>query len=158
MSYSTYVYAIVGVHCKDVVTGKTKNKVRGCEDLESILDFCGVCGAKTWIENEVEHHASDKLDHLQLWYGYDEDEDGNQPDADESVISMIYSQMTGPSDFVVGKVLEDYDSDVAGVAVPFNVLTDEEYTEAYEQTKAALEPLGLWDPEKFGYLLYAISM
>lgn len=150
---NTYVYAIVGVHCKDVVTGKTKNRVRGCEHLESITDFCGICGAKTWIVNEVEHHASDKLEHLQLWHG---DEDTGS--FDHSIIAMIYSPMCGPNDFVVGRVLEDFDCDAEGTATPFNVLTDLEWATAYEQTKAVLEPLGLWDEKKFDYMLYAISM
>ena len=148
----TYVYAIVGVHCKDVMAGKTKNKVRGCEHLEPITDFCGICGAKTWIENEVEHHASDKLEHLQEWHG---DKDGV---FDESAIAMIYNPMCGPTEFVVGRVLESFDSGNEGAAVPFNTLSDDEYAAAYDQTKDALEPLGLWDAEKFGYMLYAISM
>jgi len=158
MTIETYVYAIVGVHCKDVVTGKTKNKERGCDHPESAsglpetsAKFCAVCGKKMWIETTVEHHASDKLEHLQEWYGNEEGE------VDETAISMIYSQMCGPTEFVVGRVLENMD---LGDCVPtnFNVLTDLEWATAYEQTKAALEPLGLWDPEKFDYMLYAISM
>lgn len=149
MSIDTYVYAMVGIHCKDQCTTTTET-VRGCEHLESITDFCGICGAKTWIKNKIEDCLSDKLEHLQEWHG---DEDGVFND---SAIAMIYSPMCGPTDFVVGRVLESFDSDVEGMALPFNALTDEEYTAAYEETKAALEPLGLWDPEKFGYMLYAI--
>lgn len=153
MSIETYVYAILGVHCKDVVTGKTKNKVRGCGHMESITDFCGMCGANTWIVHKVEHHASDKLEHLQLWHG-----DPDTGEVDENAISMIYSPMCGPNDFVVGKVLEDFDISDEGSATLFNVLTDLEWATVYEQTKAELEPLGLWDEKKFGYMLYAISM
>jgi len=151
MSHSTYVYAMVGIHCKDQCSTKTES-VRGCKHPETSDKFCAVCGKAMWIDDKTERCLSDKLEHLQLWHGNEEG------DVDEGVISMIYSPMTGPSDFVVGKVLEDFDGDAEGIAVPFNVLIDEEYTEAYEQTKAALEPLGLWDPEKFGYLLYAICM
>ncbi len=152
MTVETYIYAMVGIHCKDQCTTKTES-VRGCGHPDTWDKYCAVCGKKMWIKNTVEHHASDKLEHLQEWYG-GEDDNGR----DDNNISMIYSPMTGPDDFVVGRVLEDFDSDTGGHAVPFNILTDEEYTAAYEETKAALEPLGLWDAEKFGYMLYAISM
>ena len=105
-----------------------------------------------WVKNKIEDRLSDKLEHLQLYHGNEEGE------VDESAISMIYSPMCGPSDFVVGKVLEDFDSDEEGTAVPFKMLTSAEYDIAKHETKAALEPLGLWDEKKFGYMLYAISM
>ena len=149
MSIDTYVYAMVGIHCKDQCTTKTE-KVRGCNHRETSDNFCPDCGKKMWIKSKTQTCLSDKLEHLQLWHGNEEG------DVDEGVISMIYSPMTGPADFVVGKVLADYDTAGGAQVEQFDVLTDEEYTEAYEQTKAALEPLGLWDPEKFGYLLYAI--
>ena len=149
MTVETYVYAIVGVHCKDQCTTSTL-PARGCDHIATEKEFCAECGKPTWTSKKTEVCLSDKLEHLQLWHGGD---DG----PDDSAISLIYSPMCGPSDFVVGRVLENMDS---GDCAPtkFDVLTDEEYTEAYEQTKAALEPLGLWDPEKFGYMLYAISM
>ncbi len=31
MSIETYVYAIAGVYCKDVMLSKEKTKVRGCD-------------------------------------------------------------------------------------------------------------------------------
>ncbi len=151
MSVDTYVYAMVGIHCKDVCTSK-KETIRGCNHLESKADYCSECGNEMWTKHRVQTCLSAKLEHLQEWCGNDEGE------VDESAISMIYSPMCGPNDFVVGKVLVSFDSDGGAQAEQFDVLTDEEYTEAYEQTKAALEPLGLWDPEKFGYLLYAIYM
>jgi len=151
MTVETYVYAMAGVHCKNVCTTTTE-MVRGCSHPQTNTKFCAVCGKKMWIINKIEDCLSDKLKHLQLWYGNEEGE------VDENAISLIYSPMRGSSDFVVGKVFEEFDAGCEGVAVPFNVLTDEEYTAAYEQTRDALEPLGLWDPEKFGYLLYAICM
>ena len=151
MSIDTYVYAMVRIHCKDQCTAKTE-KVRGCNHRETSDNFCPDCGKKMWVKNKTETCLSDKLEHLQLWHGNEEG------DIDESALSMIYSPMCGPVDFVVGKVLEDIDSDMEGAAAPFNIPTDEEYMAVYEETKAVLEPLGLWKPEKFGYLLYAICM
>ena len=154
----TYVYAIVGVHCKDECTSKNE-KIRGCDHPESAsglpeiaAKYCAVCGKAIWVENNTKTCLSDKLKHLQEWHG---DKDGV---FDESAIAMIYNPMCGPTEFVVGRVLESFDSGNEGAAVPFNTLSDEEYAAAYDQTKAALEPLGLWDEEKFGYMLYAISM
>ena len=151
MTVETYVYAIVGVYCKDRCT-TTKTTVRGCNHRETNQTFCAECGKKMWVKEKVESCLSDKLEHLQEWHG---DEDG---EFNESAIAMIYSSMCGPTEFVVGRVLESFDLDDEGVAVPFNTLSGEEYAAAYDQTKAALEPLGLWDEEKFGYMLYAISM
>ena len=152
MSIDTYIYAIVGVHCKDVRLSVTKTRERGCDHLEGCTPFCPICGKPTWVEQKIEHHASDKLEHLQEWHG-----DEETGEFDESAISMIYSQMCGPTEFVVGRVLENMDSGDCNPTT-FNTLSGEEYTAAYEQTKSALEPLGLWDHEKFGYMLYAISM
>ncbi len=156
MTVETYVYAIVGVYCKDKCTSKDET-VRGCDHPEAETDYCAECGNKMWTKNRVQTCLSDKLEHLQEWYGYGEDGDGNELGADETAISMIYCPMTGPTEFVVGRVLESMDS---GDCVPttFNTLSPEEYADAFDQTKAALEPLGLWDAEKFGYMLYAISM
>lgn len=156
MTIETYVYAIVGIQCEDVCT-TTVETVRGCDHPESAsglpesaAKFCAVCGKKIWVDNKTESCLSDKLEHLQLWFGEDE--------VDETTISIIYNQMCGPTYFVVGRVLGEHDSEYEDKATSFDVLTDLEWATAYEQTKAALEPLGLWDAEKFGYLLYAVSM
>lgn len=151
MSIETYVYAILGVHCKDVCTN-TLLRQRGCDHPESAAKFCAVCGKKIWVKTNTQQCLSDKLGHLQLWYG-----DPDTGEVDENAISMIYSPMCGPNDFVVGKVLENVFAD-EGSATLFSVLTDLEWATVYEQTKAELEPLGLWDEKKFGYMLYAISM
>lgn len=151
MTVDTYVYAIVGVHCRDKCTSKDE-KVRGCDHPEAKTDYCAECGKKMWVDRKVKTCLSDKLEHLQEWHG---DEDGV---FNESAIAMIYNPMWDPTDFVVGRVLESFDGGNESLSIPFNTLSGEEYAAAYDQTKAALEPLGLWDPTKFGYMLYAISM
>lgn len=161
MSVETYVYAIVGVHCTDVCTTKAES-VRGCDHPESAsglpesaAKFCAVCGEKMWVDSKTETCLSDKLEHLSPYSGDEADPD---EEIDEAAIQMIYSPLCGPTYFVVGRVLEEHDSEYEDKATPFDVLTDLEWATAYEQTKAVLEPLGLWDAKKFGYMLYAISM
>ena len=44
MSIDTYVYAIVGVHCKDIVLDTSMSRERGCGHLVADTEFCAVCG------------------------------------------------------------------------------------------------------------------
>lgn len=156
MSYSTHVYAMLGSHCKDRVTVKTES-VRGCSHPETIDKFCAICGKATWVDEKTKTYLSDQLQHLQEWDGNNNESTlETEGEFIYSKLAMIYSPTTGPTDFMVGRVLGSIDADDEGTSKGFQTLSDEKYEAIKAETKALLEPLGLWNEKKFGYRLYPI--
>ena len=51
-----------------------------------------------------------------------------------------------------------FDTDYEGIAKRFYMLPDDVYEVIEAETKAELEPLGLWDEDKFGHYLYSVTI
>lgn len=151
MTIETTIYAMLGIHCKDVCTTKTES-VRGCNHRLTEDKFCPECGEKMWVDEKTRTYLSDKLKHLQPWQG--DEETGTFC---YEKLSIIYGPMVGPVDFMIGRVLGEFDTAYEGIAKEFHVLSVDEYDAVKAETKALLEPLGLWDENKFGWRLYSLS-
>ena len=126
---------VVGVEIdKAALYSKKKTRHRGCEHpLPDGSDdpFCSQCGRKAWIESTV----SEPLPF------YDEDSDTF------SGLDVVYDQCydEDKTQFFVGTATTmDMQCGIPAMMSPSVV------EETKRQLQAVLEPLGLWDEDKFG--------
>jgi hypothetical protein len=122
-------YAVVGC---EVPVGKLYRKVlrRGCKhDVPEGARFCPVCGAQVVIDDE-DLVYEECIGKFRIWWGTDR---------------MVA---------VVGIGVSAYDSDWLSRMPIEESQTATTMEMLYDELRATLLPLGLWDAERFG--LYAI--